>query len=129
MVRERGIRFQNHTINISRRIVDDTAAAFYIVSLIRANTLKKIKLNINKKIKKYIKNYKKNNDVNYLVSRGEYLTSNIVAKYLGEEINTNNGKVLNKTIEIKNISNAVIDGNTYYYFVSKDNELFSATLI
>lgn len=45
--------------------------------------LLKIKLNINKKIKKYIKNYKKNNDVNYLVSRGEYLTTNIVAKYLG----------------------------------------------
>lgn len=49
-------------------------------------------------------------------------------KYLGEEINTNNGEILTKTIEIKNISNAVIDGNTYYYIVSKDNELFSASI-
>lgn len=49
-------------------------------------------------------------------------------KYLGEEININNGETITKTIEIKSISNAVIEGNTNYYIVSKENELYSASI-
>lgn len=49
-------------------------------------------------------------------------------KYLGEELNISDKKIIKRTLEIKNISSAVIDGNTYYYIVSKDNELFSASI-
>jgi len=49
-------------------------------------------------------------------------------KYLGEEININSSETINKTIEIKSISHAVIEGNSYYYIVSKENELYSASI-
>lgn len=49
-------------------------------------------------------------------------------KYLGEEINTNKGEILSEKIVIKSISNVVIDGNTYYYITSNNNELFSASI-
>ena len=49
-------------------------------------------------------------------------------KYLGEELNINKGELISKTIEIKSITNAVIEGNTYYYIVSSENELFSVSI-
>lgn len=41
-----------------------------------------IKININKLFKKIIKKYQKTGDCDYLISRGEYLTTYILSKYL-----------------------------------------------
>lgn len=49
-------------------------------------------------------------------------------KYLGEDLNTSSGEKISKNIEIKSITSAVIDGNTYYYIISQDNELYSASI-
>jgi len=49
-------------------------------------------------------------------------------KYLGEEINNLNGEVKEKEITIASITNAVIDGNTYYYIVDKDGNLYSTSI-
>ncbi|MBQ6841114.1 MAG: CvpA family protein [Bacilli bacterium] len=50
-------------------------------------------------------------------------------KYLGEstsEYDANNLK--EKTITIKEVTNAVIDGNTYYYFTDTEGNLYSASI-
>ena len=49
-------------------------------------------------------------------------------KYLGDEFNNINGEIKEKEISIKNITNAVIDGNTYYYIVDIENNLYSASI-
>ena len=49
-------------------------------------------------------------------------------KYLGEEINNLNGDVLTKEIIISSITNAVIDGNTYYYIVDAEGSLYSTSI-
>lgn len=41
-----------------------------------------VKININKKIDLILKEYNKNNDEKYLISRGEYLTSYLMSKFL-----------------------------------------------
>jgi hypothetical protein len=49
-------------------------------------------------------------------------------KYLGDEFSNINGEIKEKEISIKNITNAVIDGNTYYYIVDIENNLYSASI-
>jgi len=49
-------------------------------------------------------------------------------KYLGEELNSNKGELKEKEIVIKSITNAVIEGNTYYYIVDNDANLYKASI-
>jgi len=48
-------------------------------------------------------------------------------KYLGDETITK-GVVNKKEIIVKNITNAVIDGNTYYYIIDEDNHLYYTSI-
>ena len=48
-------------------------------------------------------------------------------KYLGDNF-IDTSKLVNKKITIKSITNAVIDGNTYYYIVATDNNLYSSSI-
>jgi len=50
-----------------------------------------------------------------------------VEKYLGEETIINKDELRNKTIVIKDITSAVIDGNTYYYIMA-DDEIYSTSI-
>lgn len=49
-------------------------------------------------------------------------------KFLGEDAIINNKNVLSKTITIKSITNAVIDGNTYYYIVDDKDNLYYVSI-
>lgn len=49
-------------------------------------------------------------------------------KFLGDEVIINNDKYVQKTITIKNITTAVVDGNTYYYIIDNDNKMFSVSI-
>ena len=49
-------------------------------------------------------------------------------KYLGDEINNITGNIKEKDIIIQSITNAVIDGNTYYYIIDTDGNLYSASI-
>ena len=48
-------------------------------------------------------------------------------KYLGEELSSKGEKV-EKTIIINDISSAVVDGNTYYYIVDKESNLYKVSI-
>ncbi|MBQ8909307.1 MAG: hypothetical protein IJY90_03380 [Clostridia bacterium] len=64
--------------NIDRKIIINKIKAKFNKLLLKINK----KIEINKKIDNIIKCYNKNKDYNYLISRGEYLTSFIMSKYL-----------------------------------------------
>lgn len=49
-------------------------------------------------------------------------------KYLGEELNSGKGEVKEKEISIKSITDAVMDGNTYYYIVDGENNLYKVSI-
>ena len=49
-------------------------------------------------------------------------------KYLGDEANYSTGELKTKEIVVKSITNAVIDGNTYYYITGEDNNLYYASI-
>jgi len=51
-----------------------------------------------------------------------------VEKYLGENATIDKDKLLEKTIIIKNITNAVVEGNTYYYLVDENNNLYYVSI-
>ena len=51
------------------------------------------------------------------------------SKYLGDIIlDYSKDNILEKEIIINNITSAVVDGNTYYYIIDKDNNLYSASI-
>ena len=50
------------------------------------------------------------------------------SKYLGDNTIINTDKLINKTITIKSITDAVIEGNTYYYIVDNNNNLYTASI-
>jgi len=49
-------------------------------------------------------------------------------KYLGENVTINTDKLMNKKITIKSISSAVIDGNTNYYIVDTDENMYYSSI-
>ena len=49
-------------------------------------------------------------------------------KFLGDNVIINNDKYLKEKITIKNITNVVIDGNTYYYIVDTNNNKYSVSI-
>ena len=49
-------------------------------------------------------------------------------KYLGEELNSGKGELKEKEISIKSITDAVMDGNTYYYIVDVENNLYKVSI-
>ncbi len=49
-------------------------------------------------------------------------------KYLGDNPNVDNSKIENKKIVIKNITSAVINGNTSYYIVDSENNYYVADI-
>ena len=49
-------------------------------------------------------------------------------KYLGEELNSGKGELKEKEISIKSITDAVMDGNTYYYIVDGENNLYKVSI-
>ncbi len=49
-------------------------------------------------------------------------------KYLGDELNSNKGEAMEDEIVITDITSAVIDGNTYYYIVDKDNNFYKVSI-
>lgn len=50
-------------------------------------------------------------------------------KYLGDgTINEDESELIEKTIVIKNVETAVIDGNTNYYFLDSENKMYSASI-
>ena len=49
-------------------------------------------------------------------------------KYLGEELNSGKGELKEKEINIKSITDAVMDGNTYYYIVDGENNLYKVSI-
>ena len=63
---------------------EDENQIIYLIKRKLNNLCEKInkKLKINVKIDKIIKKYNKNKDKNYLISRGEYLTTFVISKYL-----------------------------------------------
>lgn len=69
----------------------------------------KINVNIQEKINKYKNNYLKNHDKNYFISRGEYLTAFIMAKYLkikfipAEKVLYFKGKKIDEKLSTKKI--------------------------
>lgn len=50
------------------------------------------------------------------------------SKYLGDESNYSSGELKTKEIVIKSITNAIIDGNTYYYLTDEDNNLYTVSI-
>lgn len=49
-------------------------------------------------------------------------------KYLGDSSSETGKDLKNKTITIKNIDTAVIDGNTYYYIIDSENNLYTTAI-
>lgn len=49
-------------------------------------------------------------------------------KYLGEDVTIDKDKLIQKEITIKNITSAVIDGNTFYYITDGDGLLYYASI-
>lgn len=50
-------------------------------------------------------------------------------RYLGEEtINSDNEKLTTKEITIKNITNAIINGNTYYFITDNNNQKYKVSI-
>jgi len=49
-------------------------------------------------------------------------------KYLGENSSIDTESLIEKTITIQSINSAVIDGNTNYYIVDENNNLYSASI-
>lgn len=49
-------------------------------------------------------------------------------KYLGDNTKINTEKILEKEIIISNITSAIIDGNTSYYIIDNDNNLYTVSI-
>ena len=49
-------------------------------------------------------------------------------KFLGDDAFINNDKYIKKSVIIKSITNAVIDGNTYYYIKDNSNNMYSVSI-
>ena len=83
---EKDVKITDLLIEYANNISDDKYCKnIYLLICKKFNQFKKnieLKTNINKEIKKYIKIYKKNKNIEYLVSRGEFLTAKMMAKYL-----------------------------------------------
>ncbi len=63
-----------------------------------------------------------------VVSEASYGIENAASKYLKDSDFTD-GKLLTKEIILKNITSAVIDGNTYYYLTDSENNFYYTSII